>query len=295
MPTSTVPPEDIITKWHTALTYHPDLAQDLRACRSAILNLKEPIDMVRLPYRIGTWLTMRYANLWETAPPFARYGLCRALELATVHGAWAMARAPLLEYLERPRVLGSVFADALDLAAPWRATTPHRTYDWTECAELTTHAVAGHLAIVLLVPRHGADLALVSQKLTQLWDEHVTALVTPPPGSHGSGDLPDWDNNVTLYRLWRQWERDEQAHGRKPTYKAFARQASGGNLPIMRAVERLYGSEARVRPRRIAWLYDLRPQYIVSKLNGRGGVIKIYGPEPSVPTLAQYLADTEPC
>lgn len=119
MPTSKIPNTTKISEWAFALKWHPDLARDLRDCRSMIAverRYKRAWEKMRdnwvpiqwwmwpgkptmglpssqdLPVLMtAAWLHQRYESLWTKAPRLPDGVLPNALHVAVQAGAWTSA------------------------------------------------------------------------------------------------------------------------------------------------------------------------------------------------------------
>jgi hypothetical protein len=183
------------------------------------------------------WLFESFAPMWGAAPQLPAAGLIHGLHRTIAAGAWSVALGPLLAHVTAPAA-GPIKAleTAADLAAFADTAQDEPEY-------------GDYVSILSLVPRSGGSLEAAVEQLKRSWAEHVHPLVVPPPGDHG-GDLPDWPNDVTLYRLWRQYQDAEQAAGRRAKQAAFVREVTAGNLPVQRAAARL----CRRPPARLGWM-----------------------------------------
>jgi hypothetical protein len=280
-------PQDIIGRWHRAMRINPDLARDLRECATAVARERArraagaggQVD--RVVAAASRWVWIRFAAMWSTAPRLPLHGLQRALDRAVVVGAWDAAREPLLEHLDVARVHLVVRAHARDLCQPYLGDN-----EYTTIADYTAEEAyyADPVAVVLLLPRRGGFAREEAHRMLDRALDHVEGhgLVRPSAGDHGVGDLPDWANDVTLYRLWRQYQDAERAAGRRPTQAAFVDDVTAGKLPIQRAAARL----CRRPPARLGWLDTYALRSAEKKLTA---VKRLYGPDPNTPPLTEFL------
>ena len=318
MPDTRLPPSprQIVEGWHRALQRNPDLSRDLRACRAARQAESEhrrplqelwaaavwtfleaawtsrpaPAAPPLVPL-LRDWLSERYAQMWSTAP---HVPLLRALDRAIVAGAWDVALDPLLAELDAPAARITVFADWRNPRAPWRpgsvlnpGPSPLGPYDYSDLADYTEDDIQRyfpHKPVLLHVFHDSLDSTV--DELRRKWPDLIAPGLPPARGSHGLGDVTEWDKLVTLYRLWRRYEGDRRQSGGRAVKKGFARAARNKTLPLWHSVERLCRNDHRKRPERIAWLAGLSESYVERRLSA---AIKLFGPDPAVPALEQYL------
>jgi hypothetical protein len=283
MSTTKYTPRQVIARWHRAMRINPDLARALRECRAMILAERarraagdggEPDRVVAAASR---WVWIRFALMWSTAPPLPLYGLQRALERAVVAGAWEAAREPLLEHVEVARCHVVVRAHA------------DRYFDYSTAADDAVKDLytADPVVLEVLLPRWGGfSREDVHRQVDRGLDQvEKLALVRPPTGDHGAGRVPDWANDVTLYRLWRQYEEAEQAAGRQPEQAAFVDDVTAGKLSIQHAAARL----CRRPPVRLGWLDGQALRSVGDRLTL---VKQRYGPDPNTPPLEVFLKNS---
>jgi len=316
-------PSPTPVEWARSLKWHPDLAHDLRACRSMILTerrtkriwLQAPrkwayLSVAFFPDRplqplpnsdyfpvtlAAGWIHKRYQRLWDTAPILPVLTIQNVLEAAVEVGAWSPVITIIERDLERDKherkVNVDVFANVKDVHTPeWVAIAESQpSTQWLlRLAGETTDDLPAHPAILLTLDPN-ATRQMARDALDAIWPD-VDKLMNRPVGARpekeAQGRAPNYAQHVTLYRLYRQWQQRRAAGGAPPSKMAFARAISQQDLPIQQRIERIFANHPRDHPTRIAWLSNQGAGYLVKKLTDE--VLPILEPDKQVKPLSAY-------
>jgi hypothetical protein len=306
-----------------ALKWNPDLAHELRLCRTLLLaNTTWPSTVppaleahaevlwqmcgdadreINPIFLACCWLRALHVPLWSELRHVPPGTFVEALAAAAWTGAWSSAMDVITPdvqmYAHAPRVYIGVIADIRG---------PHRI-DWDQQGD--AEADAQVKSVFAIAPREGSTEACdEAVRAVRAWFASAPGLgqgLGARPGKKPQGRPSNFGNTVTLYRLWRRWEQAHARVGLRTTQGKFVRAATaepGTAIERLAVVARAESLIARgkqsadrttsveskaVLPERVAWMVGYDHKELADRLRD---AIKLLRPDPQIPALDVLLA-----